>query len=225
MNWIRESRPPPIQPSSTGGSAVAVKVTPIGEELGRRYRRVDEAFVNQTLSASLLPTYHADTVWGNVYCQHFTVGLASYHFVRPPSSESGQDGLVYIFYEHGKVSQWPLLDNSQPIPARVAFRNISFPDPFTFRGQICWWQDYGTTCQGMARWEYEMKFDRQFICIVSGTVNCASRNETDVKEMSQYGSSLIYCNAALYSLFVSQVTALAANTNRDDNPVFNIVPL
>ncbi|GKZ00920.1 hypothetical protein MPSEU_001043500 [Mayamaea pseudoterrestris] len=136
------------------------------------------------------PTYKSDSVWGNVFCQNFTVGLASYHFISPG------DG-VYISYEHPAAADWPPLDNGAPIPCRVPFRNIQV-NGTSFRGSITWQQDYGTTWQGSAEWTYRIEFDREFTCILSGEVHSRGPHVMSMpEEMSRYGESLVYINAAL----------------------------
>jgi hypothetical protein len=95
-----------------------------------------------------MPSLHSNTVWGNVFCQGLKVGLASYHFV-PGTDTDTTTGSVYISYENPSTSEWPPLDNGQPIPARVYFHNVSFPTPITFRGEILWDDDFGTPWQGV----------------------------------------------------------------------------
>jgi len=146
-----------------------------------------------------VPAYHNDAVWGNTFCQGSRVGLASYHFVSPASLDADQPAYVYISYEHPATGQWPPLDNGMPIPPRARFRNVSFPTPRTFCGEIWWQEDYGTTWQGMVKWEYEMTFDTKFCCILTGHVNATTaHHEEEPHEWSRYGESLIYLNAALW---------------------------
>ena len=165
-----------------------------------------------------IPTYHSDTIWGNVFCQGFKVGLASYHFIPPAEGEDM--GTAYISYENPATSEWPPLDNGQPIPAKVKFHNISFPNATTFRGQILWQQDYGTPWQGMVRWEYEMIFDEKFTCIIGGSVTSFNADTPEVpRELSRYGEGLVYVNAALYNEFRRQVLEEqeATTTERNNN--------
>lgn len=193
MAWIRLTQVPTLAGNTPD------EVIPLGGNSGRIYRRVNDSD-DRNISAAI-PTYHSNTLWGNIFCQGYKVGLASYHFVPPPNLDS--DGFVYISYEHADVAKWPSLDNGLPIPTRVMFRNISFPNAYTFRGHICWLQDYGTSWQGMVRWEYEMNFDTEFTCIVSGVVKSILADDDDevLHEMSRYGDSLIYCNAALFDYY------------------------
>jgi hypothetical protein len=216
MEWIRQTAVLQQRPSS---SATKTTIIPLGGNSGRVYRRINsvdrcDTIVCTTNSAAASAVYHSNTVWGNTFCQSNKVGLASYHFVQPPSV-GDTDGVVYISYEHADVAQWPHLDNGMPIPARVQFRNISFPDPRTFCGHICWLQDYGTSWQGMVRWEYTMKFDTNFLCIVSGAVNSVMAHDDEDAlhlEISRYGECLVYCNAALFDEFRRRGEAL----NEDD---------
>jgi len=175
----------------------ADEINQLGGSSGRIYQRWRAGSNNLVRTA---PTYHADALWGNTFCQALRVGLASYHFV------SEQEG-AYISYEHPDTRQWPPLDNGMPVPSRVPFHDISFPDPRTFRGSICWQEEYGTTWQGMARWNYEMKFDPSFYCIVSGQVQCLLASGTE-REMSRYGEDLVYGNAALFDHFQATAPSL-----------------
>jgi hypothetical protein len=144
------------------------------------------------------PSYCKTELYGNTFCQGLRVGLASYHFVN--------SSCAYISYQHIDVSDWPLLDNARPIPARVYFRNIEFrSEDNIFRGDILWKQDYGTSWQGCSQWKYEMKFDSQMLCIVSGTVH-SIYDDGETKEMSKFGEALIYVNAALFGEFRRRIT-------------------
>ncbi|KAL7462432.1 hypothetical protein ACHAXS_002808 [Conticribra weissflogii] len=145
------------------------------------------------LDRSLIPTYHCNTLWGNVFCQAFCVGLASYHF------ETDQDGNhnAYISYENPRTSEWPDLDNGMSIPSRVPFRNIQWnPETRVFKGDICWSEDQGTTWNGESKWSYEMQFNRTFLFIASGTCSRSEGNN------HQFGRDLVYVNAALEQAFL-----------------------
>jgi hypothetical protein len=156
------------------------------------------------------PTYHAASLWGNVFCQAFKVGLASYHFPEPRRSEA-----PYISYEHPATSRWPPLDDGTPVPSRVSFRDVAFDGASrTFRGTIRWLEDYGTTWQYMKMWEYEIRFDERFTCIVGGHVashyHGTARGGIDqVRELSRYGEDLVYINAALYENFLSALSTVS----------------
>ena len=133
-------------------------------------------------------------------------------------------GRAYISYENPSTSEWPPLDNGQPIPAKVYFHNISFPNPTTFRGHILWQEDFSTPWQGMIRWEYEMIFDEGVTCIVGRAVTSYEAHAPDSpRELSRYGESLVYVNAALYREFrrlvqqEEQEAAEAATSNEGGN--------
>ncbi|KAL9178644.1 hypothetical protein ACHAXT_001982 [Thalassiosira profunda] len=161
-----------------------------------------------------LPSYHADTVWGNTFCQLFTVGLASYHFVGPDSSAVDADGdtneiqmRAYISYENPRTEMWPDLDNGQSVPSRVPFRNIEWnAETRTFRGDICWEEDFGTTWMREAKWSYEIVFDPTFMFVKSGT--CSRASGTD----HRFGVDLIYINAALESPLREAARTTQSNT-------------
>lgn len=158
---------------------------------GHMYHRVDAS--NRTR-----PTYHEDSLWGNTFCQALKVGLASYHFLSP------QDG-AYISYENPLCARWPSLDDGTPVPSQVYFRNMSFDETEKiFRGTIEWQQDHGTTWQGCSKWIYEMKFDSEYTCIISGGVKSIHfGNDLDEVDMSTFGADLVYINAAIMEKFDS----------------------
>jgi hypothetical protein len=101
-----------------------------------------------TYSGHSVPDFHAETVWGNTFCQAFMVGLASYHFL---SDQSG----AYISYEHEQTALWPPLDNGSPVPAIIWFTETSFDaETRTFRGKMDWERTHHTTWQGCRWWRY-----------------------------------------------------------------------
>jgi len=150
------------------------------------YRKCNEHPHNDQF---LGPSYQANTLWGNTFCQLYSVGLASYHFLEPDSDGNCQ---AYISYESPKTEAWPSLDNGDKVPSRVPFRNISW-DPTTriFKGNICWEQDYSTTWMNESKWSYEIVFDATFKFVVSGTCSRSGG------ESHRFGIDLIYINAAL----------------------------
>ena len=160
------------------------------------------------------PSYNHLSLWGNVFCQDLTIGMASYHFLPITCEDfsSPTFGEAFISYEHRCVSQWPPLDNGRPIPSRVKFHNINFRDPYTFCASICWLQDYNTTWHGACRWDYEMKFDTAYMCIISGKVHIIvtthdddsleTANEITARhEVVTFGTELRYINAGLFDEF------------------------
>lgn len=143
------------------------------------------------------PTYHSNTLWGNVFIQGHVVGLASYHFISPDGE--GVDG-AYISYENPACSNWPPLANGSPVPSRVPFVDTSFDDNSrTFRGTIPWMNRYQTTWSGCTSWHYEIVFDTEFTCILSGTVkmNHSEEGHAVRSDVSNYGTHLVYLNAAV----------------------------
>jgi RING-type zinc-finger len=192
--------------------------------------------------------YFTDNLWGNTFCQGLHVGLASYHFcqIENPTQEQ-HPNYAYISYESEACQQWPPLDDGSPIPSRVPFRNIVIDQVVknlstvslegtnvnttvevtfvVFRGTIEWLQDYGTTWQGNQRWEYEMIFDTQFTCILSGTVHSITQSGSR-EEMSQYGSALVYVNAGILSAneqLDNILTVSAANAGTNDNTPLSVL--
>mmetsp|Transcript_14030 Transcript_14030/g.28307 ORF Transcript_14030/g.28307 Transcript_14030/m.28307 type:complete len:692 (+) Transcript_14030:130-2205(+) len=212
--WLRESTP-----SAVTDRLPRHKIHRWGGPYARRWLKRQGPLPHEDGSRSSIPTFHGDTIWGNVFCQAFKIGLASYHFVPPADGE--EIGSVYISYENPSTSEWPPLDNGQPIPAKVYFHNVSFPNARNFRGHILWQEDFGTPWQGMIRWEYEMIFDEKFTCIVGGSVTSFEVHSPDVpRELSRYGESLVYVNAALYREFrrlVTEEESTAGNTTTEDS--------
>mmetsp|Transcript_6253 Transcript_6253/g.15567 ORF Transcript_6253/g.15567 Transcript_6253/m.15567 type:complete len:586 (+) Transcript_6253:180-1937(+) len=135
------------------------------------------------------PSYRADSIWGNTFCQAFCVGLASYHFLDPSPVGNLQ---AFISYENPRTEMFPCLDNNETVPSRVPFRNIAWePETRTFKGDICWEQDYGTTWMNESKWSYRIVFDPTFMFVVSGTCT------RSMGAPHQFGNDLIYINAAL----------------------------
>jgi hypothetical protein len=154
----------------------------------------------------LHPTYNADSIWGNTFCQAFTIGLASYHFLKP--DDDSNEYIAYISYENPKTTQWPNLDNGEPIPSRVQFRNIQWDEEArTFKGDILWIQDHKTTWRNDSKWTYVLKFDPIYKFIASGTCTMANR------EPHQFGEDLVYINAAMDKIFKD---ALDSGTSTGD---------
>jgi hypothetical protein len=162
---------------------------------GRRLRINPDLFVYRNVDfQEQLPLYIATSLWGNTFCQAYTIGLASYHFEQNADNEG--DFRAYISYEHRHTSAWPSLDNGEDVPDRVPFRNIEWdPEERIFKGDICWQEDYGTTWMGEDKWHYEIKFDPKFMFILSGT--CTRSNSEDPHK---FGQDLVYVNAALESI-------------------------
>ena len=162
---------------------------------GRRLRIRPGSFVYRNIHfQEQLPPYIATSLWGNTFCQGYTVGMASYHFENK-ADEAYDDFRAFISYEHRNTSVWPDLDNGENVPDRVPFRNIEWnPESRIFKGEICWQEDYNTTWMGEDKWYYEMKFDPKFMFIVSGT--CTRSNSSE----HQFGQDLVYVNAALESV-------------------------
>lgn len=159
---------------------------------------------------------------------HFGLRSLTGNALSGDEQEQGElEPYAYISYQHPMCGQWPPLDDGSPIPARVYFHDISVSEidetrrlnqrdedengsddqdetfaasHIVFRGNIEWLQDYGTTWQNNERWEYEMHFDSQLACILSGTVHCIS-SDSSRQEMSHYGSDLVYINAGILNAF------------------------
>ena len=165
----------------------------LSPQSGRRLRIRPDQFVYRSADFKpQLPQYVASSIWGNTYCQMYTVGLASYHF-EETTDEDSVDYRAYISYEHPHTEVWPALDNGEKVPDRVPFRNIEWDsNERIFKGDICWEEEYSTTWMGEDFWHYEIEFDPTFIFIKSGT--CTRSNS---QEPHQFGQDLVYVNAGL----------------------------
>ena len=161
--------------------------------------------------------FTANTFWGNIFCQNFAVGFASFHFVKKPDVDGRDDGAIaYVSYDHYTTCIWPPLDDGQPLPSRLIFRNIQCPDEYTFRGSICWYDDYRTTWNGYSRWDYEMEFDTTLHCIRSGTVKGVIMNHDNEREsetaqiskMFAFGTDAIYINAGACNPTIDTIAAI-----------------
>ena len=98
-----------------------------------------------------------NTIYGAVYVQAGTVGLASYHFSEEES---------YISYSAAHPS-WRL-DNGSPPPVRKPFLNATYDaGSRTFRAVVDWSE---VNFHGDAEWVYRMVFSEDFSTIERGEV-------------------------------------------------------
>ncbi|KAG7342110.1 hypothetical protein IV203_007202 [Nitzschia inconspicua] len=177
MVWRRKTVTPDEAP---------LQVVKIGYNNGILYHRLG-AVADTSIER---PTYFADKLWGNVFCQALTVGLASYHF--------NEDGTAYISYDHERTSVWPNLDNGEPIPPTISFLNTCFDEESrTFRGTIDWEGTHGSTWTSSRRWRYEIIFAKDYSMIIGGDVRVVRRGEDSERIMSRFGDDLLYINVGL----------------------------
>ena len=145
--------------------------------------------------------HHKETFWGSIFCQKYKVGLASYHFVKKPKVAGRDEGAVaYMSFDHKMIGDWPPLDNGRPLPSRVVFRNTCCPDQQTFRGSICWYDDYQTTWKGSSRWDCEVHFDSSFSSFRYGTICKIGKTTCGAKQGSEIetiGVDVPYINAGV----------------------------
>ena len=108
---------------------------------------------------------------------------------------------------------------STPVPSQVYFKNTSFDESMrVFRGTIEWQQEYGTTWQGCSKWIYEMKFDSEYTCIVSGGVKSILHgNNDDEQDMSSFGVDLVYINAAIMEKFEALMNHEVDDSNEQES--------
>ena len=121
-------------------------------------------------------------LFGKVYVQNGTVGLASYHFDGP--------GDVYINYTAAPYNWY--MDNYEPFPDEKPFAEMAFDIPArTFWGTIDWSTPEDTTVNGAEYWEYEMIFSADFGTISGGSIEMYSPADVLLDE-AYFGSDLFY---------------------------------
>jgi len=139
------------------------------------------------------PRYRPDAIWGNTFCQGYCVGMASYHFLEDADPGANGGHRAYISYESPRTEMWPSLDNGDAVPPRVPFRDVMWDEGTrTFRGEISWELECGTTWMNESTWSYEMRFDPTYAFVESGTVTRSAGQEPHM-----FGFDLVYVNAAL----------------------------
>lgn len=119
----------------------------------------------------------------------FLYRILSYHFV---SNEN-----AYISFENPRSAVLPTLEDGSPVPSRVKFQHSTWEEATrTFRGDICWLEEYGTTLQGEAKWSCELIFDEKFMYMSGGTCDgTCSRNPGEQLRIDCVGEDLVYVNA------------------------------
>eukprot|EP00733_Pompholyxophrys_punicea_P000374 Pompholyxophrys_punicea_v1_NODE_101_length_3479_cov_7.724007.p2 type:complete len:180 gc:universal NODE_101_length_3479_cov_7.724007:2176-1637(-) len=120
------------------------------------------------------------TIYGSIYVQGDTLGLASYHFEKDSA---------YISYESEKCSMWPPLDNGEKPPARKFFQDVEYDEKNRiFRGIIDW---SPTTWTGDQIWKYQMIFAEDFSTIECGSLSYF-RPESEERHFDFFGITLCY---------------------------------
>lgn len=124
-----------------------------------------------------LPT----TIFGQVFIQGDTEGLASYHF----NSEDD----CYISYESPECVMWPSLSDGSRPPSRKPFDHAAYNENTrTFTGIINW---SPINWEGDAIWIYTMVFPEDFSSIPHGTIVCLDENKEFVRT-DFFGQDLNY---------------------------------
>ena len=119
------------------------------------------------------------TIFGNVYLQGGTLGVASYHFDSVEQS--------YISYA-AAPAHWLLDDGTAP-PERAQFESTSYDEATrTFEGTIHWTQ---SPFAGDSRWCYTMVFSDDFSIICGGQLQSFDANGQQT-EVSQFPRDLCY---------------------------------
>lgn len=99
----------------------------------------------------------------------------------------------------------------------------------TFRGTIPWQERYGTSWNGAKRWEYEMTFDSEFICIATGNVKSIRTDGSPDDSFNHvYGESLLYVNGGIFNKIRQLLTAplddsIRNQTNDDETEIDGLV--
>ena len=118
-----------------------------------------------SVGTSPIPEYHADTIWGNVFCKNLNIGSASYHFLSPTNA--------YLSYEHPACRDLPPMDDGSPLPTRVNFHDLVWDaEERKLTANIEWEQDFGISWNENVRWKMTMYFDTEFMTILKGGIQC-----------------------------------------------------
>lgn len=152
----------------------------------------------------------SSSLWGNVFTQGEGAEKWSYHFVSRDGE--GEDG-AFLSHKHANVK----LDDGSDFPDRVPFLTHGFDEGTnTFRGVI----HYPQTCNSTA-WggydteEVEMKFDTEFMVILSGKVVWRDKNGEELAQ--NFGMCHIYVNANITDrvIYSHQYTELTARLKQE----------
>jgi Ca2+-binding EF-hand superfamily protein/thiol-disulfide isomerase/thioredoxin len=122
-----------------------------------------------------------EDIYGSVFIQGGTVGMASYHF------DAKDD--CYLSYSNAPA-HWAL-DDGTPMPERKPFEECSFDKSTrTFRGKVTW---PGTTSflGGVKCGEYRMVFDPEFARIIDGEIKLTGVDGDD-RGTVLFGTELEY---------------------------------
>ena len=131
------------------------------------------------------------TLFGGIYVQGGTEGLASYHFAEQES---------YISYSAAPFF-WRLDDGSPP-PVRKPFLNTSYDmETRTFRGIINW---SPVNWNGNSKWIYRIVFSEDFMTIESGEVITYDAQGEETAETHVYGQHLFYMRVFDIEQLISQ---------------------
>jgi hypothetical protein len=118
-----------------------------------------ERVLYQRLNANMgdaIPTYHGDSLWGNVFCKRLYVESAFYHFLSPTNS--------CVSYQHPACRDLPPLDDDTPLPTRIDFHQLVWdPQERKLTATIEWEQDFGISWNENVRWKLTMWFDSEYI--------------------------------------------------------------
>lgn len=116
-------------------------------------------------TGSFLAQPETTSLYGCVFVQAGSLGVASYHFEAPD--------VCYISYSNAPAS-WRLDDGNRP-PEKKHWVDHSYDEAaFTFRGTVEWSPAFA----GMVRWEYEIVFAEDFAGVVGGGVNMRFKDGT-----------------------------------------------
>ena len=102
----------------------------------------------------------------------------------------------------------------------MPFIDINFDEGTrTFRGVIPWMDRYQTTWSGCTSWHYEILFDTEYTCILSGTVKMKYFEDRDFvrNDTFNYGTRLIYLNAAVLQKMTFMMNSCREDLDSADN--------
>ena len=112
----------------------------------------DDAMIDNAASS-------ASPLIGNVFSRDdYAVGIGSLHF-------DGEAG-YYLSYEHARWSTTKLEDGAA-FPSRIFFTQQTFD---VNQRKFCGLADYGGSWNGTVSETWEITFDTEYLCVLSGTV-------------------------------------------------------
>ena len=121
-----------------------------------------------------------EKIWGKIYVQGGTEGLASYHFGRCEN---------YISYSNALCSCWRD-DAGNKFPLTKPFEQIKVDSVKRIFEAVVSWTPTSVS-GGTAQWKYKMKFNTDYKEIIDGTCSSVDAHEVTTQEV-KFGVDLKY---------------------------------